>query len=104
MMTGINIVGIAAISEQRRMSRQNARTILVSDSHGGLPSLSRAVVSTRRKHREVHIATGENQGDTFAPHAIALLEQRCQSCGAGPLRHVVSVREQMAHRRLDLIL
>src|SRR5262245_48722933 len=27
------------------------------------------------KHREVHIATGEDQADTFALHAVALLEQ-----------------------------
>ena len=27
------------------------------------------------KHREVHIATGEDQADTFPLHAVALLEQ-----------------------------
>src|SRR5262245_53841498 len=56
------------------------------------------------KYREVHIATGEDQADTFAQHAVALLEQCRQRCGASPLRDIVSVGEQMAHRRLDLIL
>src|SRR5262245_59410422 len=48
------------------------------------------------KHREVHIATGEDQADTFPLHAVALLEQCRQRCGASPLRDIVSVGEQIA--------